>query len=133
LTNGRNDKLIRCTGGKSATRGSIFAKCGVTIQTNRLIKKYKTKASQSYRKRVDGNDADAAAVKRGEAVSESAAGFAAMANGGGDNVVTTCWISVHVGKQKSRPTPPRDKTGSGCAAGEGPQSSRPASQLPNVR
>ena len=119
-------------GGNGNAR-QYFRKMGVTdIQNKQIDKKYKTKASQSYRNELS-KMMDAEGAKRGEAVSEAAAA-AMAANGGadgGDNLLDNLYMS----EQNSQDALARQKLAAARAASEGPAQSKAvlASQLPNTR
>jgi ADP-ribosylation factor GTPase-activating protein 2/3 len=126
-------------GGNGNAR-QYFRRMGVTdIQNKQIDKKYKTKASQSYRNELT-KMMDAEALKRGEAVSEAAAaamaangGVGAADNGGsvGDNLLD----NLSASEQNAQDAAARQKLAAARAASEGPAQSKAvlASQLPNAR
>jgi hypothetical protein len=120
-------------GGNGNAR-AYFRKMGVTdIQNKQIDKKYKTKASQSYRNELT-KMMDSEAAKRGEAVSEAAAA-AMAANGGAGDTGDNLLDNLSASEQNATDAAARQKLAAARAASEGPAQSKAvlASQNPSAR
>jgi hypothetical protein len=103
------------------------------LEAKQIVKKYKSKAAQSYQVELV-KMMDTEALKRGEAVSEATMA-AAAANGGDDTNNTNLLANLSLAEQNSQDAVARQKLTAARAANSALAQSKAVlvSQLPNTR